>query len=101
VYRLPLAGAVAVGDARQASARQAEYDPPLMVLVLTIMLLAVVALLWILAWQPARGRHIRRLAAVLWGTTAFGVIHVITEYRIMTRFMCWDTPPGLGTSRPP
>jgi hypothetical protein len=39
------------------------------------------------AWQPeAHGRHIRRLAIVLWGTTAFGVIHVITEYAIMIRF---------------
>jgi hypothetical protein len=73
-----------------------------MVLVVTIELLAAVALLWILAWQPeARGRHIRRLAAVLWGTTAFGVIHVITEYGIMTRLSRWDTPPGFGYLRPP
>jgi hypothetical protein len=40
-------------------------------------LLADVALLWIVAWQPkARGRHIRRLAIVLWGTTAFGFARV-------------------------
>jgi hypothetical protein len=51
------------------------------------------------AWQPeAHGRHIRRLAIVLWGTTAFGVIHVITEYAIMVRFSDanWDSPPGMG-----
>jgi len=51
------------------------------------------------AWQPeAHGRHIRRLAIVLWGTTAFGVIHVITEYAIMIRFSdanC-DSSPGMG-----
>jgi hypothetical protein len=33
---------------------------------------------------------------VLWGTTAFGVIHVFTEYKIMTYFSRWDSPPGLG-----
>jgi hypothetical protein len=45
----------------------------------------------------AHGRHIRRLAVVLWGTTAFGVIHVITEYAIMIRFSDanWDSPPGM------
>ena len=51
------------------------------------------------AWQAeAHGRHIRRLAIVLWGTTAFGVIHVITEYAIMIRFSDanWDSSPGMG-----
>jgi len=40
-------------------------------------------LVWILAWQPAaRGRHIApRLVVVLSGTTAFGFVHVITEYQ--------------------
>jgi hypothetical protein len=62
---------------------------PLMVLV-TIELLAVVALLRIAAWQPeARGRHIRRLTVVLWGTTAFCLIHIFTEYMIMTCFSRW------------
>jgi hypothetical protein len=44
--------------------------------------LAVVALVRILAWQPeARGRHIGlRLVVVLWGTTGFGYIHVMSEY---------------------
>jgi len=59
--------------------------------------LAVVALVWILAWQPeARGRHIGlRLVVVLWGTTAFGYIHVMSEYFTMISFASGDTPPGL------
>jgi hypothetical protein len=95
-----LAGAVASGDARQAAARHAEYGPPLMVLVLFLELLAVVALVWILAWQPqARGRHIGlRLVVVLSGTTAFGYVHVMSEYFTMNSFSVasWDTPPGFG-----
>jgi hypothetical protein len=69
--------------------------------------LAVVALVWILAWQPeARGRHIGlRLLVVLWGTTAFGYIYVMSEYFTMISFSVasGDTPPGFwGTSgRPP
>jgi hypothetical protein len=60
---------------------------------------AVVALVWILAWQPeARGCHIGlRLVVVLWATTAFGYIHVMSEYFTMISFSVasWDTPPGL------
>ena len=35
---------------------------------------------------------------VLWGTTAFGAIHTIVEYVIMTNFSeaNWDSPPGTG-----
>jgi hypothetical protein len=35
---------------------------------------------------------------VLWGTTAFGVMHMIAEYMIMIRFSDanWDDPPGTG-----
>ena len=52
----------------------------------TIELLPVVALLCIAAWQPeVRGRYICRLLVVLWGTTAFGLAHLITEYIIMSR----------------
>lgn len=86
---------------RQAAARHAEYDGPLMMgLVMILELLAVVALVSILAWQPeARGRHIGpRLVVVLSGTTAFGYLHVITEYFTMLRFGggIGDTPPGFG-----
>src|SRR5215203_1222220 len=66
---------------------------------------AVVALVWILAWQPeARGRHIGlRLLVVLWGTTAFGYIHVMSEYFTMLSFSVAsvDIPPGFGYVRRP
>jgi hypothetical protein len=96
-----VAGAVTIGDARQAAARHAEYGGPLLMgLVGFFELLAVVALVWILAWQPeARGRHIApRLVVVLSGTTAFGFVHVITEYFTMVSFGGGngDTPIGYG-----
>ena len=60
----------------------------------------MVALVWILVWQPeARGRHISpRLVVVLSGTTAFGFVHVISEYLTMLRFGGGngDTPIGYG-----
>jgi hypothetical protein len=89
-----LVGAVAIGDAQRY-----EVSPLLMGLALITELLAVVALLWIVGWQPeARGRHIRRLAIVLWGTTAFGFVHVFIEHMIMIgfRFSMWNPPPGFG-----
>jgi len=78
-----VAGAATIGDPKPF-----EYTPPLMGLVEFMELFAVVALVWILAWQPeARGRHIApRLVVVLSGTTAFGFIHVITEYFTMLSF---------------
>jgi hypothetical protein len=44
------------------------------------------------------GRRVLRLVVVLWGTTAFGVGHVVAEYAIMIRFSDtnWDSPPGFG-----
>jgi hypothetical protein len=84
-----VAGAVTIGDARQAAARHAEYSGPLLMgLVGFFELFAVVALVWILVWQPeARGRRIcLRLVVVLSGTTAFGFVHVITEYFTMLSF---------------
>jgi hypothetical protein len=90
-----VAGAVTIGDPKPF-----EYTPPLMGLVTFLELLAVVALVWILAWQPeARGRHIGpRLVIVLSGTTAFGFVHVITEYFTMLSFGGGngDTPIGYG-----
>ena len=77
-----LAGAAAIGDPKPF-----EYTPPLMGLVDFMELFAGVALVWIFAWQPeARGRHILRLALVLSGTTAFGCVHVMTEYFTMLSF---------------
>ena len=92
-----LAGAMAIGDVRQAgtaptdSAMLLEAAPLMMAGVLIIELLAVVALLCILAWQSeARGRHILRPAVVLWGTTAFGAVHLTAQSIIMTRLSRWN-----------
>ena len=90
-----VAGAVTIGDPKPF-----EYTPPLMGLVTFLELLAVVALVWIFAWQPeARGRHIGpRLVVVLSGTTAFGFVHVMTEYFTMLSFGGGngDMPIGYG-----
>jgi len=56
-------------------------------------------LVTISAWHPeTHGRHIGRLAVILWGTTAFGAIHTIAEYVAMIIFSGrdWDTPAGTG-----
>ena len=91
-----VAGAAAIGDPKPF-----EYTPPLMGLVTFLELLAVVALVWILVWQPeARGRHIGpRLVVVLSGTTAFGFVHVMTEYFTMLSFGGGngDMPIGYGS----
>jgi hypothetical protein len=78
-----VAGAAAIDDPKPL-----EYTPPLMGLVMFFELLAVVALVWILVWQPeSRGRNIAlRLVVVLSGTTAFGFVHVITEYFTLLSF---------------
>jgi hypothetical protein len=96
-----LAGAATIGDARQAAVRHAEYDgTPVMGLVAFLELLAVIALVWILVWQPeARGRRIAfRLVVVLSGTTAFGFVHVMTEYFTLVSFGGGngDAPTGFG-----
>jgi hypothetical protein len=86
-----LAGAVAISDAGRGE--------DLTMLMFSIESLAVVAFVAIMAWQPEiRGRHIRRLAVALWGTTAFGAIHTIAEYVAMIIFSerDWDDPPGTG-----
>jgi hypothetical protein len=99
-----LAGAMAIGDVRQAgtaptdSAMLLDAAPLMMAGVLIIELLAVVALLCILAWQSeARGRHILRPAVVLWGTTAFGAVHLTPESIIMTRLSRWNLGFGYLT----
>ncbi|HEY9470750.1 MAG TPA: hypothetical protein VIQ76_14165 [Propionibacteriaceae bacterium] len=88
-----MAGAAAIGDPKPL-----EYTPPLMGLVMFLELLAVVALVWILVWQPeARGRHIGpRLVVVLSGTTAFGFVHVSSEYFTMLRFAGGDGDMPIG-----
>ena len=91
---LALAGAMAIGDA--VPGQDGEI---LMILLFSIELSAVAALLAILAGEPDfRVRSFLRLVVVLWGTTAFGFIHVMTEYAIMIWFSDanWDSPPGTG-----
>jgi hypothetical protein len=69
----------------------------LLILVVSIELFAVVAL--VAVGQPdVDGRRFLRLLVVLWGTTAFGFIHVMSEYVIMTNFSDanWDSSPGTG-----
>jgi hypothetical protein len=93
-----LPGLVTLAAALAATGRDRENLPP-MWLLFSIELAAVVALVAISAWQQeTHGRHIRRLAVVLWGTTAFGAIHTIAEYVAMIIFSerDWDTPPGTG-----
>ena len=96
---LPGVASVAVALLGAAATDRYEMSPLLMGLALIMELLAVVALLWIVAWQPeVRGRQILRLVIVLWGTTAFGVVHVYIENVIMIgfRFSTWNPPPGFG-----
>jgi hypothetical protein len=61
---------------------------------------AVLALIMILVWQPEvrGGRRLLRLLLVLWGTTAFGLVHFAAEWIAMGFFNAadWDVPPGTG-----
>jgi hypothetical protein len=88
---LALAGAEAIGDA--ALGQDGEV---LLILAVGIELSALVALVAILS--DVDSPRFVRLLVVLWGTTAFGFIHVATEWVTMTSFSDanWDTPPGTG-----
>lgn len=60
---------------------------------------ALVALVAIWRWQPpVRGRGFTRVLIVAWGTTAFGIFHLLAEYAFMIAFSDanWDTPPLTG-----
>jgi peptidoglycan/LPS O-acetylase OafA/YrhL len=86
------AGVMAIGNSGNA-----EDSFPEMLVSIMPELVAVVALVAIAAWQPeTRGRHFLRLVVVLWGTTAFGLIHIITDYMIIGRLRGTDTPPSFG-----
>jgi hypothetical protein len=105
-----LVGAIAIGDAsfwddefvagwptREVAADAAWFG---------IEASALVALLAIGAWQrEVPGRVVLRLVVVLWGTTAFGVIHLVADYLVMiiVSGALWaehgfpdETPPGTG-----
>jgi hypothetical protein len=78
-----LVGAVAIGD---ASPRDDDFLAGW--LLLGIEGSAVVALFAIVAWQlEVSGHVVLRLVVVLWGTTAFGFIHVFAEYVAMIIFI--------------
>jgi hypothetical protein len=61
---------------------------------------AVLAVIMILVWQPEvrEGRRLLRLLIVLWGTTAFGMVHFAAEWTAMGIFSLatWDVAPGTG-----
>ncbi|MEO7589316.1 MAG: hypothetical protein ABIS84_14955 [Arachnia sp.] len=60
---------------------------------------AVVVFVLLLGSEPGlEGRTVFGLAVVLWGATAFGGAHAITDYVIMIGIngYNWDTPPGTG-----
>jgi hypothetical protein len=96
-----LVGAVAIGD---ASPRGDDFLAGW--LLLGIEGSAVVALFAIGAWQlEVSGRVVLRLVVVLWGTTAFGAIHLFADYVAMIIFSgtAWaeqgfpdESPPGSG-----
>jgi hypothetical protein len=89
---LALAGAEAIGVAALGQ----DGEVLLILLMAGIELSALVALVAILS-DVDSPRYVR-LLVVLWGTTAFGFIHVATEWVTMTSFSAanWDTPPGTG-----
>ena len=89
-----------VGSLALADAARGPDDLLPAWLLLTIDGSAVIALIMILAWQPeVGGRSLMRLLLVLWGSTAFGLVHGIVQWGAMTSFFSdanWDVPPGTG-----
>lgn len=68
-------------------------------LLLTPEAATVVAIAAIVAWQPeVTGRCWAGVLLVAWGTTAFGLGHLIVEYVFMSAFSDanWDMPPLTG-----
>lgn len=61
---------------------------------------ALVALTAIWHWQPeVQERYFGRLVVVAWGITAFGTVHAVVDYMVMTMLSAanWDTPPLTGS----
>ena len=90
---------MAVNDLPNAVFRAHPDNPLLGMLSVIIESSAGVALVAILVWQSeVVGRCFLRLVVVLWGTTAFGLIHGVTDYLAMIIFSSRDsdTPPGTG-----
>jgi hypothetical protein len=101
VATLPgLTGLAVALDAALASAVGSSTDGAPSVLGCAPEVSALVALAAIWGWQPeTRGRHLVRVVVVAWGATAFGSVHLISDYILM--FMLsdanWDTPPLTGS----
>jgi hypothetical protein len=92
--------AVALAVAATIGAERGEDHPLLKMLSVAVEWSALLALAMIWAWQPEvrTRRRFLRIAVALWGTTAFGVFHLMLEYMIMIGFSerDWDDPPGTG-----
>jgi hypothetical protein len=92
--------AMALAVAATIGAERGEDNPLLETLSAAVEWSALLALAIIWAWQPEvrTRRRFLRLAVALWGTTAFGVFHLMLEYIIMIGFSerDWDDPPGTG-----
>ena len=91
---------MALAVAATIGAERREYHPVLEMLSVAGEWSALLALAMIWAWQPEvhTRRRFLRIAVALWGTTAFGVFHLMLEYMIMIGFSerDWDDPPGTG-----
>lgn len=60
---------------------------------------ALVAMVAIWLWEPeVHGRGFVRVLVVAWGTTAFGIVHLVAEFVFMIAFSDanWDVPPLTG-----
>ena len=91
---------MALAVAATIGAERGEDHPLLKMLSVAVEWSALLALAMIWAWQPEvrTRRRFLRIAVALWGTTAFGVFHLMLEYMIMIGFSerDWDDPPGTG-----
>jgi hypothetical protein len=92
--------AMALAVAATIGVERGEDNPLLETLSAAVEWSALLALAMIWAWQPdvRTRRRFLRVAVALWGTTAFGMFHLMLEYMIMIGFSerDWDDPPGTG-----
>lgn len=92
-----IVAAVAVVAIGTPDRSEADFVSLWLWLSIDVATVAALAALW--RWQPElRGGLFRRLVVVLWGTTAFSFVHVVSEYTFMLGFSDanWDMPPLTG-----
>lgn len=79
-------------------ARDPDSYPSLGILWAPELALVVTLLVLRLGRTDLRGRRLLRAVLLLWGTTAFGLVHIMTEYSVMVALheANWDSPPGTG-----